>query len=435
MTQFPATADVRAQLTLIQEAMATGHVLQAELGGLKLIESVPDCLPALTVVAQCAASRGDHAKSATYWAKARALAPDEEGLLHQEALALANLGDLATADSVFAAYWRGRGKLVPENWLLWGHLKFRLGQADLALKAWLRAVEQAQRQGRWLNDATTAPAIKPMVLAAMRYLAKGKRDLLQNVLQPVRLEVGAAALVRVDRAVSNYLGVTSDGPADTRQRPKFLYVPGLPDTPYHDPFLQPWAQQLQDAYSAIREEALTLLTGHDRFEPFLAFGPNTKVSDYVGGHGEKPSWDAFFFYRHGQRYDTNHTRCPQTSSVLEEIDLCRVKSQAPEVCFSLLAPGSHIKPHYGVTNSRLVMHLPLKVPADCALNIVDAGEHHWQEGRLMMFDDTFQHEAWNRSSETRLILLMDCWNPHLTPEERLAITRLVECISDFESVF
>jgi aspartate beta-hydroxylase len=89
-------------------------------------------------------------------------------------------------------------------------------------------------------------------------------------------------------------------------------------------------------------------------------------------------------------------------------------------------------PHYGVTNTRLVMHLPLLVPSDCALRIVDGGEHCWREGELMMFDDTFQHEAWNRSASTRMILLMDCWNPHLTDPERLAVKQLVETISDFQ---
>ncbi len=74
------------------------------------------------------------------------------------------------------------------------------------------------------------------------------------------------------------------------------------------------------------------------------------------------------------------------------------------------------------------MHLPLLVPADCALNVIGAGEHHWREGELMMFDDTFQHEAWNRSDQYRVILLMDCWNPALTPVERRAVTQLIETI-------
>lgn len=426
---------VQAQLGRIQAAVAAGQVLEAELGSLNVIETVPDCLPALTVIAQCAAQRDDHARAAVYWAKARAVAPDDEALLHHELLALANQGDFAGADAILLTHWRRCGKLNAENWLLWGHFKHRLAQPELALKAWFRAVSQAQRQGRWLNDATTAPGVKQMVLTAMRHLAVGKTELLRSALLPVRAECGDAALTRVDRAVSNYLGTSRDGPSDPRQRPKFLYIPGLPDAPYHDPHLQPWARQLEEAFCTVRSEGLGLLSDQGQFESFLTFIPGTTVSDYVGGDGERPSWDAFFFYRHGQRYDANHQRCPLTSAVLESIDLCRIKGQAPEVCFSLLAPGSHIKPHYGVTNSRLVMHLPLKVPEDCALNIVGAGEHHWQEGKLMMFDDTYQHEAWNRSNETRLILLMDCWNPHLTAEERLAITRLVESISDFENVF
>lgn len=434
MTQL-AAAELQVQLKQIQEAMAAGQVLQAELGSLRLLEQLPDCVPALVVVAQCAAARDDQQRAAAYWRRAWQARPLDEGLLYQLAITEAGVGNLIQADEALARHWQSQRKLSPENWLLWGHIKQRMGADAPALKAWFRAVEQAQRQGRWVNEASTPPELRPMVLSAMRQLSRGRAELFQASIEPVRRECGSASLARVERALANYLGQSRDGPSDSRQRPKFLYIPGLPDVPFHDPHLQPWAGRLEDAYQVIKDEALGLLSDRGVFESFLTFGPNTKVSDYVGGEGEKPSWDAFFFYRHGQRFDANHARCPQTSAVLEEVDLCRIKAQAPEVCFSLLAPGSHIKPHYGVTNSRLVMHLPLKVPADCALSIVDAGEHHWQEGRLMMFDDTYQHEAWNRSGETRLILLMDCWNPHLAAEERLAITRLVECISDFENSF
>jgi aspartate beta-hydroxylase len=149
----------------------------------------------------------------------------------------------------------------------------------------------------------------------------------------------------------------------------------------------------------------------------------------VGGDGPEPSWKAFFFYRHGRRYDANHERAPRTSAVLESIELCRIRDEAPEILFSVLRPGSHIKPHHGVSNIRLVMHLPLVVPPGCALSVVDHGEHAWQEGRLMMFDDTYLHEAWNRSDRTRLILLMDCWNPHLSGAEKSALKAIVEAIS------
>ena len=139
-------------------------------------------------------------------------------------------------------------------------------------------------------------------------------------------------------------------------------------------------------------------------------------------------WEAYFFFRHGKRYDENHLRCPATSRALESIELCKIRDHAPEICFSLLTPGTHLLPHYGVTNVRVVMHLPLLVPPECALNVIGAGEHHWREGELMMFDDTFHHEAWNRSDSVRMILLMDCWNPALTTVEREAVTMLIETL-------
>jgi aspartate beta-hydroxylase len=75
-----------------------------------------------------------------------------------------------------------------------------------------------------------------------------------------------------------------------------------------------------------------------------------------------------------------------------------------------------------------VMHLPLVVPSDCALRLVDRGEHVWREGELVLFDDTYLHEAWNRSDRTRVVLLMDCWNPHLTAVEKQALVLLIEAI-------
>ena len=262
----------------------------------------------------------------------------------------------------------------------------------------------------------------------------GRRALFLGSYDDLRQSLGVDAMRRVDRAVAAHMGELDAPPSDSLQRPKFFYFPELPTSPYVDPFLQPWARQLQDAFPAIRAEALKVYAEDQRFDNFLDLQEGTRVEDYLGGNGARPAWEAFFFYRHGQRFDANHARCPQTSAVLESLELCRIADQAPEICYSVLTPGSHIKPHYGVTNTRLVMHLPLVVPEDCALNIVGAGEHAWKEGELMMFDDTFQHEAWNRSDKTRIVMLMDCWNPHLTLDERTAVKQLVETISAFDRV-
>jgi aspartate beta-hydroxylase len=71
-----------------------------------------------------------------------------------------------------------------------------------------------------------------------------------------------------------------------------------------------------------------------------------------------------------------------------------------------------------------VGHLPLIVPADCALKV--GGELHvWQEGRVVVFDDTYEHEAWNRSDRIRVVMIFDVWNPYLTPVEQAAIAELL----------
>jgi aspartate beta-hydroxylase len=233
----------------------------------------------------------------------------------------------------------------------------------------------------------------------------------------------------VDRALAGYLGEFDSKPTDPRQRPKFLFFPDIPCPPYHDPYLQPWASKLQGAWHVLREDALRVLDEDKQLPNFIDIPDGAPADAVLTGDGPRPAWEAFFFYRHGKRYDANHVRCPRTSEVLESIELCRIADEAPEILFSVLTPGTHIQPHYGVTNTRLVMHLPLVVPPDCALNLVNAGEHHWKEGELVMFDDTFLHEAWNRSSSTRIILLMDCWNPHLTDVEKAAVKQMIETIS------
>jgi aspartate beta-hydroxylase len=110
--------------------------------------------------------------------------------------------------------------------------------------------------------------------------------------------------------------------------------------------------------------------------------------------------------------------------------LVRVRDHAPETLYSVLRPGTHILPHRGVTNTRLVTHLPLIVPPDCALRV--GGETHvWQEGRCVTFDDTFEHEAWNHSERDRVVLIVDSWNPDLSEAERAAVADLVAAIGDF----
>jgi aspartate beta-hydroxylase len=379
-------------------------------------------------LARLALRRGDLGRAVDLLGAALREDPSNPQLSIDLAIALANSDRLGPAVSCLEASLQLNPRHSPA-WLLLGQLHEARDDSMAALRARYRAVSEAQRAGLWRDEATTPAHLLPDVLNAIEAVRRGRRELFFGVVDAMAHEHGSPALARVRRALSGYLRDWDATPSDPMQRPKFFYFPDLSGGAYHDPSLQPWAGLLCSAFPLIRAEAIRVLEEEVRLPNFVP--PTARVEDYVSGEGSAPSWEAFFFYRRGVRYNAHHERCPDTSRTLEALELCRIAEQAPEILFSVLKPGSHINAHHGVTNVRLVMHLPLVVPPDCALNLVSHGEHRWQEGQLVMFDDTYLHEAWNRSDQTRIVLLMDCWNPHLTAVEKLALKDLIEMISGF----
>lgn len=409
-----------------------GEVLQAEMIYRAILQDHADCVPAARAVAAFSVNRGDFDGALAILSSIIRHAPNDPALRLDHAQALWQQGEQDAASEILEALL----KQDPSHhlaWLMLGQLREAAGDNHGALRAWYQAITRAQRAGQWMNRETTHQGIVATVMASIEKLRRGRRETLFDSFQGVRDSWGAKAVARVERALTGYLGEWDATPADPRQRPKFLYFPDLCEGPYHDPMLLPWAPTLRDAWRGIRAEAEALLAQDRDFESFLGLKPGQSREGYIGGSNPNAAWDAYFFYRRGQRFDAHHEACPFTSSVLDSVELCRVGHQAPEVCFSVIRPQSTIMAHHGVTNTRMVMHLPLIVPKQCALNIVDGEAHSWREGELMMFDDTFQHEAWNRSDEPRLILLMDCWNPYLTEPEKIAVKQLVEAIDALEN--
>ncbi len=302
------------------------------------------------------------------------------------------------------------------------------GRDHDALLNYFRALNDAQTKGRWRNEETTAPIIRDLVLYAMSYVDAGRERVFGAVLAPFREARSSNDLERVEHCLQIYLGNRAPDYQNSAQRSKFLHFPGLPTRAYFDRELFPWYAELESNTDVIRAELLAMLGEKKNFEPFLDIPSPELVPHYLGG--EKPNWNAFFFYRHGCRYDENCAQCPRTAEILDSLPLVRIAEHAPEVCFSVLTPDTHILPHHGSTNTRLVTHLPLVVPPDCAIKVGDE-EHAWQEGRCITFDDTFLHEAWNRSDQTRSVLIIDTWNPYLTELEKNALTALIESIRAF----
>lgn len=297
-----------------------------------------------------------------------------------------------------------------------------------ALLAYYRAIIEAQRAGRWLDLATTPPALAGRVAYAMRYVRAGRRQVLGKAMAPVYARHGQAALGRFSQCLAIQTGDSNARPDDPRQAPSMLYFPGLPAAPYYTRDAFPWLVEFERATAQIREELLALRAQDGQGERVFVSEAAQQLG--LATHGGAPSWNGVYFWRHGERRGDSHARCPRTSTALEALPLVHIRGNAPEVMFSLLAPGTHILPHRGVTNTRVVCHLPLVVPEECAL-VVGGERHVWREGEAVLFDDTYEHEAWNRGASTRVVLIADVWNPHLTGAERDAVGILAAAVAEF----
>ncbi len=213
------------------------------------------------------------------------------------------------------------------------------------------------------------------------------------------------------------------------QEPRHYFFPGLPQIQFYESGTFPWLRRLEEATADIRGELLQVLAEDRAFQPYLQRNSRLPHTD-AQGLLENPAWSAFYLWKHGKVVPENAARCPKTVAAMAGIPLAGIKNRSPSVLFSLLKPGAHIPPHTGETNTRLICHLPLIVPENCHLRVGN-DVRRVVEGKAWVFDDTIQHEAWNGSSETRVILLFEVWRPELRDDERALVSGMFDAIESY----
>ena len=210
------------------------------------------------------------------------------------------------------------------------------------------------------------------------------------------------------------------------QQPKYYYFPGLPQIQFYERSLFPWFDAVEAATAEIRAELEAILNEPDAFAPYVQGHANRPKKDEMGMLNN-PAWSAYYLWKNGEPVAGNVERFPKTMQALKEAPLAHVPNRSPSILFSLLRPGAHIPPHNGLVNTRLICHLPVIVPGKCRFRVGNE-TRDWVEGRGWAFDDSIEHEAWNASDRTRVILLFDVWRPELTAEERRLVVSLFETI-------
>jgi aspartate beta-hydroxylase len=216
------------------------------------------------------------------------------------------------------------------------------------------------------------------------------------------------------------------------QQPSVFYYPYLAQRQFFEREEFGWVEELEAATPVIRDELAALVDEGADFRPYVEDDPNRPKRDFHGLN-EDPSWTALYLWRDSKPVEENARRCPRTVEALSKVPLSHIGARTPAVLFSRLEAGAHIPPHTGMLNSRLICHLPLIVPPGCWLRVGNE-TREWEEGELLIFDDSIEHEARNPSGEMRIILLFDVWRPELSEAERQGISAIFEAIDTFQTL-
>jgi aspartate beta-hydroxylase len=415
------------EVTDLEQLLANGQTEEAEAAAERRLENHPNDVAALNLAALAALRRKDASRARDLLESAARSAPKDAQTHYHLGRTREALGDFTgalAADEVAT-------RLAPESALMRLHYAFGLehhGDQERSLLHFARAIREAQSRGQWKDAASTPPALIPRVEHAVSAVRRAQRALFHQILEPLAKRYGRSSLERVFAATRIYVGEQQPVYADSRQRPTFFYVPDLRPSAYFDRRLFSWITEYEQHYGEIKRELEMLLPSARGSE--RVFDSEALENENLRGYDATPSWTGYYFYRHGERREDNCAACPATAAALDAIALIRIRDHGPEVLHSVFTPGTHLLPHRGVTNARAVSHLPLIVPADCALR-VGGEERQWREGRTLVFDDTYEHEAWNRSRQVRVVLIADVWNPYLTEVERAAIDDVITAIGDF----
>lgn len=370
------------------------------------------------------------------------MARDDQRATAQAGWAAWQRGDVVTARALFEDV-AAAGVATPALWLLLAQARIATGAEDLVdqaldhvlameprnvaaliLKGDRAADDRAatsyyqlavsQGQGAQVAD----PATKALISQAQAKLAR----MAERFATHLRATMAAhPASARFEEAVALLLGEKQL----YFQSPTNFFFPGLPHRQFFPPVEFDWAAGLMAETDEIEAELRAFLEEGAGLSPYVRAEP-TRASR---GHAllDDPRWSAFHLFENGHPVPRAEERFPRTMAALARVPMPVIAARSPMALFSVLQPDTHIPPHTGMLNTRLICHLPLIVPAGCTLRVGN-DVRPVERGKLMIFDDSIEHEAWNRADTTRVVLLFEVWRPELSADERAALTVLFESV-------
>jgi len=366
--------------TQADRAAAAGRLHEAERFLLQAVEASPDEMGLLLKLAGLQRAKGESEAALTTIERALAVSPRDFTALLMRASLLDRAGAGAAAQAWSHALSQRPDGDVP------AHLAGVVAQAEKRVEEWTEA-----REAKMLDAMARSEAA-----------------------------AGDDERRKIQRFRSNRLRRTRH----YHSEPTDFHYPGLRELEFHPRDRFPWLEQVEAQADTLIAE-LHAVMGAERAE----LVPYVQYEDHLPMDQWRPlnrnlDWTAIHLLQNGVPVEANARHCPQTMELFASLPQPKIPGSAPNAMFSLLAPNTRIPPHVGVSNARLVCHLPLIVPEGCWFR-VGAETRLWKVGEAIVFDDTIEHEAMNPSDELRVVLIFDAWHPDLSEVEREAVSALI----------
>lgn len=425
------TAELPDQIRLLQahaeELIRQQNHEDAERIFKQILEAAPRNITALRYLAGRSIERQDldHARSLIL--KAIQIAPRRPELYQNLAIVLRAKGNL---DEALAAYNTALGFNLqqPLCWIQRGDVLQAMGRNKDAIACYFYAAKISGNLGMLWQSNQGNPRAQKIIQRAGKALVWAREMTIHQATSGILSANVHDDLQRAIAAGRHMARAIPADFADPLQKPAFCYFPGLEPKPFYDRNQFNFLGKLEKATKEIKSELEAVMSSDQSLEPYVRIDADNPAQ--WKDLNFSPKWSAYHLYKDGKRIDEHCMRCPETTRVIESLPLARITHQAPEVFFSILKPGTHIPPHYGIANYKLAVHLPLIVPDSCAIRVGDV-TRGWKPGKCLVFDDSYEHEAWNHSDSIRAVLILEVWNPSISSIERHYINNTIEALDEF----
>jgi aspartate beta-hydroxylase len=426
-----ATDTAAQALEMAQDLARKGRTIEAESAFHKVLAMDSEQPHALRFLARAAISRGDTGSAIEWLNRLAAINREDTGVLIELGIAYRIADRFDASRYVFERILElSEGRDTTSRLLLANVLEMD-ERPELALTHYFRAILDAQRSGRWLDEKSTENDLRPLVVHAMQYVSEGRRAHFEAAIQPFRESPFSTALDRVDRSLDIYLRESDERPPNPLQKPTLLYVPQLGSSPVLDIARFDWLTAFKTGIAKIDGDIEACLEPSNQSgAPTFNYTDAAKVEtgrEFIGASSAPRTK----IYQNGIPLERIRKKSPELLALLAGTPLVNITPLGPDAEIIALTPAMHVSSPPGKSNSRCVALIALSGSPRVEVTI-GPESRSLEEGDALVFDSSFGAEYFNSGKSDARVLAFEIWHPDVTSLEREALAALTSSIVNFD---